>query len=361
MADEAVASGGASGGGGGEEVGTSSSSGGSSPKNRMKFLCSYGGKILPRPADGLLKYVGGETRVIGVPRDTNFSELMKKLKSEFEGDMVLKYQVMPEELDVLVSVRTDEDLKHMLDEYDRHESGGTSKLRAFLFPSTPVILENQNGPADPHAVEQRYIDAINNTVRSANCRPPTIIANRPSFSLSASSSPKGNSPDGNTMDATTHEHIFMNSYHSNRFPMHKVHSSPSLYNLNAPHHQSNSHGNPHYYQHHHHHQQYQQHYPHSYQSSSRLPHEPQRLLPSLSLGRPDFGRTPFSPLNQYHSNVNNAGSSNVHNNWSSSGHNFGSGSLNRHSCYEEQHSGYGCRTIERLDGLSPSPKNKILE
>ena len=72
MADEDVAIGGA-GGSGGEEGGAASCS--SSPKSRMKFMCSYGGKILPRPTDGHLKYVGGETRVIGVPRDINFSGL----------------------------------------------------------------------------------------------------------------------------------------------------------------------------------------------------------------------------------------------------------------------------------------------
>lgn len=43
-----------------------------SPKNKIKLLCSHGGKILPRPADGHLKYVGGETRVISVPRDIKF-------------------------------------------------------------------------------------------------------------------------------------------------------------------------------------------------------------------------------------------------------------------------------------------------
>ena len=38
----------------------------------MKFMCSFGGKILPRPSDGLLKYVGGETRVIAVSPDITF-------------------------------------------------------------------------------------------------------------------------------------------------------------------------------------------------------------------------------------------------------------------------------------------------
>ncbi|KAJ9159014.1 hypothetical protein P3X46_024549 [Hevea brasiliensis] len=307
MANEAAASGGVSCVGVADEFGPSS--GGSSPKSRMKFLCSYGGKILPRAADGHLKYVGGETRVIAVPRDISFSELMKKLSSEFEGDMVLKYQLIPEDLEVLVSVRNNDDMKHMLDEYDRHENEGAAKLRAFMFPSNPVILENQNIPADPQAIEQHYIDAINNTVHSfSNFRLPLVNVNRSSFSLSACSSPKGNSPDGITVDSVTHEPTFMNSYHnhSTRFPMHKVHSSPSLYNLNTHHHQTNNnYSNHHFYQHHHqYYQHHQQHHPHGYQSS-RLANEPYRLTPSFSYGRLDIGR--------YHSNVQSVGNSNVHN------------------------------------------------
>lgn len=45
--------------------------------DRMKLLCSYGGKILPRPSDGILKYVGGETRVIALSHDANFSGKLK--------------------------------------------------------------------------------------------------------------------------------------------------------------------------------------------------------------------------------------------------------------------------------------------
>ena len=59
--------GGGNGGGGGDETSTLS------PKSKLKFLCSYGGKILPRPTDGHLKYVGGETRVIAMQRDIKFS------------------------------------------------------------------------------------------------------------------------------------------------------------------------------------------------------------------------------------------------------------------------------------------------
>lgn len=39
----------------------------------IKFLCSYGGKILPRYPDGKLRYFGGETRVLAVDRSIPFS------------------------------------------------------------------------------------------------------------------------------------------------------------------------------------------------------------------------------------------------------------------------------------------------
>lgn len=39
----------------------------------LKFLCSYGGKILPRQTDGKLRYVGGLTRVLAVERSVSFS------------------------------------------------------------------------------------------------------------------------------------------------------------------------------------------------------------------------------------------------------------------------------------------------
>ncbi|KAG6780017.1 hypothetical protein NC652_012182 [Populus alba x Populus x berolinensis] len=325
----------------------------SSPKNRVKLLCSYGGKIMPRAVDGHLKYVGGETRVIAIPRDINFSELKKKLSVEFEGDMVLKYQVIPEELDVLVSVRTNEDLKHMLDEYDRHESEGAPKLRAFLFPSNPAAVEKST-PMDPSAPEQRSVDAVNGMVRTtANCRLSPINANHPSFSLSASSSPKSTSPESNTADSVPHEPTFMNSYHVSRNPMTRVHSSPSLCNLNTAHHHSNNLNNHHLYQHQHQHQHHpqhlyhphhQQHNPHGYQPS-RSPHDPHRLSPSLPLGRPDFGRAPTgSGLNQYYS----------------SRHNLGSGNSSKYGHYDD-YSSYGLSTADRSISLPQSPSNGNVE
>ncbi|MBA0879187.1 hypothetical protein Goshw_024262 [Gossypium schwendimanii] len=130
----------------------------SSPKSRLKFTCSYGGKILPRPGDSNIKYVGGETRMVAVPRDIKFSEVMKKLNSMVEGDMILKYQVIPEELDALVSVKSDEYLKVMVDEYNRLECEASPKLRAFSFPMSPMVGESQVNPVhvDAYGNERRF-------------------------------------------------------------------------------------------------------------------------------------------------------------------------------------------------------------
>lgn len=65
MAGESQDGGDINNGGGAEET--------LSPKNRVKFLCSHGGRIVPRPIDGQLKYVGGETRVIAIPHDISLS------------------------------------------------------------------------------------------------------------------------------------------------------------------------------------------------------------------------------------------------------------------------------------------------
>lgn len=51
----------------------------SNDQTRVRFMCSFGGKILPRPHDNQLRYVGGDTRIVAVQRATTFSSLLSKL------------------------------------------------------------------------------------------------------------------------------------------------------------------------------------------------------------------------------------------------------------------------------------------
>ncbi|CAI9293651.1 unnamed protein product [Lactuca saligna] len=129
---------------------------------RLKFLCSFNGSILPRPQDGKLRYVGGETRIVSVPRDINFEELMGKMKELFDGASVLKYQQPDEDLDALVSVVNDDDVTNMMEDYEKLGSGdGFTRLRIFLFSSIEQDDSIHFVERDERDNERRYVDALN--------------------------------------------------------------------------------------------------------------------------------------------------------------------------------------------------------
>ncbi|KAG6512932.1 hypothetical protein ZIOFF_031071 [Zingiber officinale] len=166
----------------------------SSPKNaRVKFLCSFGGKILPRPSDGRLKYVGGDTRVLVVTRAVSFSELRERVQAMFRRCKVIKYQLVSEDLDILVTVAGDEDLAHMLDEYDRVDAlhprspsaVSSPRFRLFLFPSPSP--SSASDTASAATLGQRYVDTIN----------AVMPGSPPIFSISNASS-GANSPTSTT-------------------------------------------------------------------------------------------------------------------------------------------------------------------
>ncbi|KAM0047479.1 putative PB1 domain-containing protein [Helianthus debilis subsp. tardiflorus] len=98
----------------------------------IKLLCSYGGRILPRYPDGKLRYHGGQTRVLAVPRSISFSELMAKLGELCGKTASLRCQLPTEDLDALVTITCDDDLTNLIEEYDRTASLQSIKIRAFL-------------------------------------------------------------------------------------------------------------------------------------------------------------------------------------------------------------------------------------
>lgn len=214
---------------------------------------------------------------------------MKKVSAVVDGDVVLKFQLIPEDLDTLVSVRNNEDVKHMLDEYDRQESQGMSpRLRTFLFPSKPIMIATSTSTSSQTLeLEQRYIDAINGIVRSPKQPPPPLICSTSSigncssprasyspiasFSISsACSSPKSvASPEHHFMVVQEANQLLQASRFSLPPPvMHKVQSSPSICgNLNLQQYPNLNFA-------HHHHQGGGSHYLHqaSYHQISRSPH-----------------------------------------------------------------------------------------
>lgn len=137
--------------------GLASSGATSSSSMKMKVLCSFGGRILPRPSDGKLRYVGGETRIICIRKDITWQELMQKILSVYNETHVIKYQLPGEDLDALVSVSCDEDLRNMMEEcHDLENREGSQKLRMFLFS-----IHDLEDPSVDGDTEIQYVVAVN--------------------------------------------------------------------------------------------------------------------------------------------------------------------------------------------------------
>ncbi|KAI3469920.1 hypothetical protein Pfo_026583 [Paulownia fortunei] len=120
---------------------------------KMKFLCSFGGRILPRPSDGKLRYVGGETRIISIRKNLTYFELVKKTTAICNQPHTIRYQLPGEDLDALISVSSDEDLHHMIEEYQDLERI-SQRLRLFLISS--------GDPEGPCSLEARTIQQSDN-------------------------------------------------------------------------------------------------------------------------------------------------------------------------------------------------------
>ncbi|OIT29430.1 PREDICTED: uncharacterized protein LOC109211368 [Nicotiana attenuata] len=141
------------------------------PNYKVKFMCSYGGKIHPRPHDNQLAYIGGETKILSVDRNTKFPLIISKLAAICDSDTVsFKYQLPGEDLDALISVTNDDDLEHMMHEYDRlyRASPKPARLRLFLFPANPpssvgsgVPQSRSFGSEDSKSEKERFVDALN--------------------------------------------------------------------------------------------------------------------------------------------------------------------------------------------------------
>ncbi|XP_059647946.1 uncharacterized protein LOC132294192 [Cornus florida] len=150
----------------------------SSNNYKVKFMCSYGGKIHPRPHDNQLTYVGGETKILAVDRSIKFPGIISKLSALCDADVCFKYQLPGEDLDALISVTNDDDLDHMMHEYDRlyRATAKPARLRLFLFqvnppPATPSSLASNEGKLD----REQFVDALN-SVPVQSSTPPSTVA-----------------------------------------------------------------------------------------------------------------------------------------------------------------------------------------
>lgn len=145
-----------------EKICSGNSSSGEHYGPRLKFMCSFGGRILPRPGDGKLRYAGGDTRIVSLYHHTKYSDLVRKMWQLYGQPVVLKYQLPNEDLDALISVSCDEDVENMMEEYDRLQaSEGSSRLRIFLFSPAECDVVHVNDTEGARNTDQIYMDAIN--------------------------------------------------------------------------------------------------------------------------------------------------------------------------------------------------------
>ncbi|KAJ7950364.1 Mitogen-activated protein kinase kinase kinase [Quillaja saponaria] len=210
-----------------------------SQSGKMKLLCSFGGKILPRPSDGKLRYVGGETRIISIHKNISWQELVNKTLGICNQPHSIKYQLPDEDLDALISVSSDEDLQNMIEEYyglERHE--GSQRLRIFLIP---LAEQERTSSFDASSIQEsdpdyQYVVAVNCMVD------PSPRKNISGQSLTSEASPLGpncapsfhnNSPTALSpletkggYSALNPTEFFNDSMNSHRLPNHSPPFSP---------------------------------------------------------------------------------------------------------------------------------------
>ncbi|CAI0464103.1 unnamed protein product [Linum tenue] len=141
-------------------------------------MCSYGGKIQPRPHDNQLAYIGGETKILSLDRTAKLSSLCGLPAAASESNLCFKYQLPGEDLDALISVTNDEDLEHMMAEFDRLCRSGASakpaRLRLFIFNLSPRRSFGSGG-GEAKSEGQWFVDALNSVPVGGVPPPPSAV------------------------------------------------------------------------------------------------------------------------------------------------------------------------------------------
>ncbi|PWA83085.1 Phox/Bem1p [Artemisia annua] len=136
-------------------------------KEKIKFFCSTGGIILPRPGDGKLRYVGGVKHIVSIQRDITWEEFVKRTSKYCSQPHTIKYKLPGEDFDALISVSSNEDLQNMIEEYD-----GLGNVDIDQRPRIFLILLSESESmcnVEADAIHQpnpeyQYVAAINGVV-----------------------------------------------------------------------------------------------------------------------------------------------------------------------------------------------------
>lgn len=118
---------------------------------KMKLICSFNGAFHVRPSSNKLRYIGGETRIISVDRTISFSKLRLKISDICSNihSFTLKYRLplnpepKPDDDTPLVLIASDDDVRCMVEEYDKLESYGKHP-RLWVFVCTDSYDDDKN-------------------------------------------------------------------------------------------------------------------------------------------------------------------------------------------------------------------------
>ncbi|PQQ20252.1 uncharacterized protein Pyn_15898 [Prunus yedoensis var. nudiflora] len=123
----------------------------SQPK-KLKLVCSFNGAFQPRPPSGKLRYVGGEARIVSVDRNIGFSKVRSKILDlcpNINPSFTLKYQLPGSGSDSktspLVLIVSDDDVRCMIDEYDKLDLCGVKFSNGFESESPNIETHHLGG------------------------------------------------------------------------------------------------------------------------------------------------------------------------------------------------------------------------
>ncbi|KAB2609781.1 hypothetical protein D8674_040163 [Pyrus ussuriensis x Pyrus communis] len=119
---------------------------------KLKLVCCFKGAFHTRPPSGKLRYVGGEARIVSVDRNIVYSKLRSKILDlcpNSNPSFTLVYQLPGSGSDSdsaapLVIVASDDDVRCMIEEYDKLELYGKSP-RLWVFVCCSNVSDDVNG------------------------------------------------------------------------------------------------------------------------------------------------------------------------------------------------------------------------
>ena len=98
---------------------------------KVKAMVFSGGFLVDRGTGK--EYLGGETRIVSIPRDATFAELQTKIVEGEEPTKRSNVQIMYQDGNHVISVKSDDDVETMMEEWETvHAVDTRKKLKIYV-------------------------------------------------------------------------------------------------------------------------------------------------------------------------------------------------------------------------------------